>query len=81
MQVQVSFYSYFKDLAGCAQTTVTLPEGASIEELLAVLASKLPKFAPARNAALAAVGVDYQPRGYKLKADDEVALFPPVQGG
>jgi molybdopterin converting factor small subunit len=28
-----------------------------------------------------AVGVDYQDRSYVLKTDDEVSLFPPVQGG
>ena len=34
-----------------------------------------------RKSALMAVGVDYQHRGYVLKAGDEVSLFPPVQGG
>jgi molybdopterin converting factor small subunit len=27
------------------------------------------------------VGVEYRDRSYVLNADDEVSLFPPVQGG
>jgi molybdopterin converting factor small subunit len=30
---------------------------------------------------LIAVGVEYPTRDYVLKDSDEVALFPPVQGG
>ena len=33
MRVTVCFYSYFKDLTGCAQTTATLPDGSTLEAL------------------------------------------------
>jgi molybdopterin converting factor small subunit len=81
MQITVCFYSYFKDLAGCARTTETLPEGSTVEHLLAQLAARFPKLAAARKSTLVAVGVEYQDRGYSLKEGEEVSLFPPVQGG
>jgi molybdopterin converting factor small subunit len=81
MQVTVCFYSYFKDLAGCAQVAESLPEGSTLEDLLKQLAFRFPKLDPMRKSALLAVGVDYQDRSFVLKAGDEVSLFPPVQGG
>jgi molybdopterin converting factor small subunit len=81
MRVTVCFYSYFKGLTGCAQVTETLPDGSTLDDLLAQLTLRFPKLAPMRKSTLMAVGVDYQDRSYVLKADDEVSLFPPVQGG
>jgi len=81
MIVTVCFYSYFKDLTGCAQATETLPDGSTLEDLLSQLVARFPKLAAMRNSALMAVGVDYQDRSCVLKAGDEVSLFPPVQGG
>jgi len=40
-----------------------------------------PKLAQLEKSVLMAVGVDYQPRSYRLREGDEVSLFPPVQGG
>ena len=81
MRVTVRFYSYFKDVTGCAQVIETLPEGGTLGDLLERLAVRFPKLAKLRKATLMAVGVEYQDRSYVLKADDEVSLFPPVQGG
>jgi molybdopterin converting factor small subunit len=81
MEVTVHFYSYFKDLAGCARVSITLAEGASMDDLLQNVTARVPKLAAMQKAMLIAVGVDYQPRDYILKSGDEVSLFPPVQGG
>jgi len=81
MQITVQFYSYFKDLAGCARTTVALTEGCTLGELHDQLAERFPKLGAMRKSTLLAVGVDYQPRDYVLKEGEEVSLFPPVQGG
>jgi len=80
-RVSVSFYSYFKELAGCAQTTESLPANATISDLLKALSARLPKPRAMQKSTLVAVGVDYQDRGYVLRDGDEVSLFPPVQGG
>jgi molybdopterin synthase sulfur carrier subunit len=81
MRVSVCFYSYFRELTGCAQRTEELPEGSTIADLLQKTFAQFPKLEPMRNSMLVAVGVDYQARDYELKNGDEVSLFPPVQGG
>jgi molybdopterin converting factor small subunit len=81
MQVSVHFYSYFKELTGCAEVVVTLPENSTLEDLVRELIGRFPKWAPMNKSALMAVGVEYQGRDHVLKAGDEVSLFPPVQGG
>jgi molybdopterin converting factor small subunit len=81
MRVSVLFHSYFKDLAGCAQTGETLPDGATVADLLVQLAARFPKLAAMQASTLVAVGVEYQGRNYVLRDGDEVSLFPPVQGG
>jgi len=80
--VTVSFYSFFKDLAGCASCSQTVAVNTTtLSALVDLIASRFPKLAPMRNSMLIAVGVEYQDRNYVLKEGDEVSLFPPVQGG
>lgn len=81
MDIKVNFFSYFRDLTGCAETVEQVPENTTLGELYAALILKFPKLAAMEKSTLMAVGVDYQPRGYRLKSGDEVSLFPPVQGG
>lgn len=79
--VNVTFYSYFKDLTGNAAAAETLPPGSTLGDLADRLAARFPRLAAMRKSMLMAVALEYQPRGYVLKPGDEVAFFPPVQGG
>ena len=81
MQVSVHFYLYFKELTGCAQTAVTMPDKSTLHDLVREMSALFPKWAPMKNSALIAVGVEYQGRDHVLKPGDEVSFFPPVQGG
>ena len=81
MQIRVQFYSYFKELTGCAEATETLPDNATLGMLHDQLMTRFPKLSVMKKSTLLAVGVDYQPRDYALRDGDEVSLFPPVQGG
>jgi molybdopterin converting factor small subunit len=81
MRIAVHFYSYFKELTGCEQTSVELPPNTSLRDLYQQLISQFPELAVMEKSTLMAVGVDYQTRDYLLKSGDEVSLFPPVQGG
>jgi len=81
MSVTVSFYSYFKELTGCAQTAENLAEGSTLNDLYQQLAARFPRLAAMQKSTLMAVGVEYRERGYVLQEGDEVSLFPPVQGG
>ena|SRR5215203_5731118 len=81
IRVKVCFYSYLKELTGCAETNEMVGQGTTAGELHERLMATFPKLASMRKSTLLAVGVDYQPPNYVLKPEDEVSLFPPVQGG
>mgnify|MGYP003337318837 FL=1 len=81
MTIQVQFWSYFKELAGCAQASEDMPAGSTLGDLVARLHLRFPQLVAMQNSTLIAVGVEYQGRDYALKDGDEVSLFPPVQGG
>jgi molybdopterin converting factor small subunit len=81
MQVSVNFYSYLKDLTGCAQLEETMPEGSTLQDCFNVVSARFPKLKSMERSILMAVGLDYRQRGYLLKQGDEVSFFPPVQGG
>ena len=81
MQVCVQFFSYCKELTGCAQTIETVAANTSLSQLLQQIMARFPKLKAMEKSMLVAVGVEYQPRDYVLQEGDEVSLFPPVQGG
>jgi len=81
MQVRVQLFSYLKELAGITDTTEQLPDGATVNDLLARLHGRFPKLAALQKSTLVAVGVEYAGRDQVLRDGDEVSLFPPVQGG
>ena len=81
MKIEIQFFSYFKDAAGCERTTEELPEGATVHQLMKRIHERFPKLAAAKRSTLVAVGLEYAPSDQKLKPGDEVSLFPPVQGG
>lgn len=81
MKIEIQFFSYFKDAAGCERTTEDLPEGATVGQLMQRIHARFPKLAAAARSTLVAVGLEYAPPDHRLKAGDEVSLFPPVQGG
>lgn len=81
MHIRVQFWSYFKELTGCALASEELSSGATLGDLVARLHARFPRLVAMQNSTLIAVGVEYQSRDYVLKEGDEVSLFPPVQGG
>jgi molybdopterin converting factor small subunit len=81
VQITIYFYSYFKELAGCAETREEILAGATLADLFRQLSQKFPKLDAMKKSTLIAVGVDYQTWDYVLQNGDEVSLFPPVQGG
>ncbi len=81
MNVNVQFFSYFKQLTGTSATSEALPEGATVAELLTALAARFPKLRGGEKSTLVAVGVEYAAKDQVLREGDEVSVFPPVQGG
>jgi MoaE-MoaD fusion protein len=81
MRVRVLFFGMLKDLAGKAEDSVDLPEGASVQELLAHFESRIPRLKQVLPTLAMAVNQQYAGADTKLEAGDEVALLPPVSGG
>jgi molybdopterin converting factor small subunit len=81
MKITVTFHSYFRDLAGCANVSIELPQGASLAQLFALVHERFPKLKAMEKSTLIAVGLEYQRGEHILRDGDEVSLFPPVQGG
>jgi molybdopterin converting factor subunit 1 len=81
MRVRVLFFGMLKDLAGRSTDSVELPEGASVRDLLAHYEAKIPRLRESFHSIALAVNQHYAAPEAKLKADDEIALLPPVSGG
>jgi molybdopterin synthase catalytic subunit len=81
VKVEIQFFSYFKDVAGCSTTTEELPERATVHQLMQRIHERFPKLAPAARSTLIAIDLEYASPDQQLKDGDQVSLFPPVQGG
>lgn len=81
MNVQIQFFSYFKELTGLDRLDRTVPPTTTLGQLHDQLCGEFPALQQMRRSTLLAVDVDYQTGAYELKDGDKVSLFPPVQGG
>ena len=81
MEIRVQFFSYYRDLTGCAKASIEVPESSRLGDLTQQIQQQFHKLAGTEKSTLVAVGVEYQDREYVLAEGDEVSLFPPVQGG
>jgi len=77
VNVTVQFFSHFRQIAGCSETTLDLPPGATVADAFA----RFPALQAARSSTLVAVGVEFARWDAPLRDGDVVAFMPPVQGG
>jgi MoaD family protein len=81
MKVRVQFYAQLRDLIGISDLDVDLPEGATVRDLLEKIYSQQPSLRSHDKSILIGAGVEFVDRNYNLKAGEEIAIMPPVQGG
>ncbi len=81
MRVRVLFFGMLKELAGKPAEALDLPEGASIRDVLAHYEKQIPRLKESISSLALALNQQYASPDAKLKADDEIALLPPVSGG
>jgi molybdopterin converting factor small subunit len=81
MKIQVQFYAQLRDLAGMRELNVDLAEGATVRDLLEEIYTQQPALRPQDKSILIGAGVEFVDRDYELKADEEISIMPPVQGG
>ena len=70
-----------RDLAGAAEVTVVLAEGATVKDLRACLARDYPALAGLLERSRLAVRDEFADDSVAIPAGAEVALLPPVSGG
>jgi len=80
MQVRVLFFGILKDIAGKASEEVSLPEGATVRDLLSRYAQEA-KLKAVLGSIAVALNQEYAAPATRLHDRDEVGLLPPVSGG
>jgi molybdopterin converting factor small subunit len=81
MQITVQFFSQLRDVTGASELPVELPEESRVADLLAHLYRQCPALEKWDANLLIGAGVDFVERDHVLRANDQIALMPPVQGG
>jgi molybdopterin converting factor subunit 1 len=79
ISVRVRLFASYREAAGAAQLETPLAQGATVQELLDLLASRIP--ALKRAPGMVAVNHAYVALSAVLHDADEVAFIPPVSGG
>jgi molybdopterin synthase catalytic subunit len=81
MRVRVLFFGILRELAGRENAALDLAADASVGDVIARFESEIPQLKQYRSSIALAVNQQYASLETKLKADDEIALLPPVSGG
>lgn len=81
MQVRVLPFGVLKDWLGASASTIVLPKGATVAELLAQVGSSDPTRGDLLRGIAVSVNAEYAPATQVLREGDEVGLLPPVSGG
>ena len=81
MQVHVLFFGILKDLIGRSSDLVTLPDHATVADVLQHYEQSLSSHKSIMSSVAISVNQEYTAPNTKLHPGDEVALLPPVSGG
>jgi molybdopterin synthase catalytic subunit len=81
MQVRILFFGVLKDLAGRESDSLSLPDGATLADVLSHYQKRIPRWKDFVSSMAISVNQEYAAPDTRLKAGDEVALLPPVSGG
>ena len=84
MMLNVLYFASLRESFGTANEHIALPDPASVSGLIAVLRARGGVWSDALGAEKrwrVAVNQEMAAMDTSLKADDEVAIFPPVTGG
>ncbi len=81
MIIRVRAFAGLREALGLAETEVTVPSGASVQDVLAALMTRYPQAGLAARRFGVAINRAYATPTTVLHEGDEVALIPPVSGG
>jgi molybdopterin synthase catalytic subunit len=81
MQIRVLFFGMLKDIIGRDADALSLPDGATVRDVLAHYAAQFPKLQPYLPSLAVSVNQEFAAPSDLLRDRDEVGLLPPVSGG
>jgi len=81
MRVRVLPFGVSRDWLGAAESTVELPEGACVADLLELVTAHVAGRGDLLRGIAVSVNAEYATAGHVLQEGDEVGLLPPVSGG
>ena len=81
MHIRVLFFGMLKDLAGRESDSLSLPDEATLADVLSHYQERIPQLKEFISSLATSVNQEYASPDTRLKANDEVALLPPVSGG
>jgi molybdopterin synthase catalytic subunit len=81
MQIRVLFFGVLKDLSGKASDSLSLPENATLGDVLSHYERIIPRLKETASSLAMSVNQEYAGPSTRLRPGDEVALLPPVSGG
>lgn len=81
MHITIRFFASLRDAAGTTQSTLDLPEGATIGDLVNRLLADYPALEGHQSSWHFAVNQTHADRDTPLCPGDQVAIFPYVAGG
>ncbi len=79
--ISVLLFGQAREIAGASETSLDVPEGATVGDALARLEERYPALLPLDRVLLTAVNETYATRDEPVGAGDTLAVFPPVSGG
>ena len=80
MLITILFLASYREMAGTSRTSLALPAGATVAEMLALVCARYTDL-PDSDRIVVAVNNQYENGSFVLDDGDEVALIPPVSGG
>lgn len=80
MNIKVLGFGIARDIMGGPQVVLPLVEGATVGEMKDVLEHQFPQLGKLATY-MVAVNNEYATASTPIKANDEIAIIPPVSGG
>lgn len=81
MRIRVKLFAILRDQAGQSETSLELPEGATVQQARKRLMESLPAIASYMDRVAFAINLSYARPESVLHDGDELAVLPPVSGG
>ncbi len=81
MEIRVLFFGMLKDWAGQSADSLSLPENATLGDVLQHYEARIPRLKDFAASIAMSVNQEYAGPEFRLKSGDEIGLLPPVSGG